>query len=115
VEGDRDALKKGSGGGAQLVRQGEMMKGWLNKAKKEELEEQEMNGSLLLDENDDKKKVIVKAEGPKERLLVMVGTYSIGKERIVKGMCPRLARWYKKAEQSFNRHRPCHQCQDLLR
>lgn len=79
VEGDRDALKKGSGGGAQLVRQGEMLKGWLSKAKKEEsdYDEEELQRLQLMAKAEDEK--------PKERLLVMVGTYSIGKERIVKG------------------------------
>ena len=83
VGGDRNALMKGSGGGAQLVRQGEMMKGWLSKAKKEEMEEMDMK--TLFSNEDDQKKDICKAEKPRERLLVMVGTYSIGKERIVKG------------------------------
>ena len=104
VEGDRDALKKGSGGGAQLVRQGEMMKGWLSKAKKEE--EEEMAEALVRGmENAEKGEgylqtastsmVPIKDEKPRERLLVMVGTYSIGKERIVKGGShPNiLARW----------------------
>lgn len=76
VEGDREALKRGSGGGAQLVRQGEMMKGWLSKAKKEE-EEDDKSAIALAD---------AKPAKPAERLLVMVGTYSIGKERIVKGI-----------------------------
>lgn len=98
VEGDRDALKKGSGGGAQLVRQGEMMKGWLSKAKKEE--EEEMAEALVRSAANDGEYletagpvtgpstglVPIKDEKPVERLLVMVGTYSIGKERIVKGI-----------------------------
>lgn len=77
VEGDRQALMRGSGGGAQLVRQGEMMKGWLSKAKKEEEEEEIKPIVASVDE---------KPAKPVERLLVMVGTYSIGKERIVKGI-----------------------------
>lgn len=117
VEGDRNALMKGSGGGAMLVRQGEMMKGWLNTAKKEEDEEalndeklmQLDEGDLLPEEMDegvvgtskggkteevaqsgglvlpDSKKILKREGNGKERLLVMVGTYSIGKERIVKG------------------------------
>lgn len=78
VEGDREALMRGSGGGAQLVRQGEMMKGWLSKAKKEEDEDEDSKSALALPD--------VKPAKPAERLLVMVGTYSIGKERIVKGI-----------------------------
>jgi DNA cross-link repair 1A protein len=93
--GDRDALKKGSGGGAQLVRQGEMMKGWLSKAKKEELLEEGLldvtatSAIVKADPGNDNKPSLedVKDEKPRERLLVMVGTYSIGKERIVKGGC----------------------------
>ena len=90
VGGDREALMKGSGGGAMLVRQGEMMKGWLNKAKKEEDDDGQkalVGSSSNLDQDD--KKAVVKHEKPgipKERLLVVIGTYSIGKERIVKGV-----------------------------
>lgn len=65
-----------------------MMKGWLSKAKKEEMEDEELNGSFFKEEpSTDDKRAVVKDEKPvvHERLLVMVGTYSIGKERIVKG------------------------------
>lgn len=72
-----------------LVRQGEMMRGWLNKAKKEEDEEKAF---LALNANNGEGSSLVgrdeKPQPSKERLLVVIGTYSIGKERIVKGKTP---------------------------
>lgn len=77
VEGDESAFRKaGCLGGEES-----MMKSWLGteNAKSNGKEKEE----ILEDEKEETKDTKPK---PKERLLVLVGTYSIGKERIVKGL-----------------------------
>lgn len=54
------------------------MKGWLSSAKKEEADEDAMMAQLKSEDGEDRK--------PSERILVLIGTYSVGKERIVKGI-----------------------------
>jgi DNA cross-link repair 1A protein len=90
LDGDEDAL--GRTGGEEQVRQVGMMKGWLKegKAKKEE-EDAEAERLLLEMEMGEGAEGVESAikyeEKPdvkprkKEKLLVLVGTYSIGKER----------------------------------
>lgn len=89
VEGDLVAL--GRTGGADEERGRGMMKGWLGegKAKKEEQDAEEEAERALLEAENEAEGVVksevdvkpVKKEKKKEKLLVLVGTYSIGKER----------------------------------
>ena len=71
AEGDEAALYRT--GGETQVRQTALMKGWLVNSKKEEEDE---NGAPLAEPEKSKKR---------ERWVILVGMYSVGKERIVKG------------------------------
>jgi len=59
----------------------EMMEGWL--VKKEEMADVKLEAGL---EGEVKEELVEIKPKPKGRTLVVMGTYSIGKERIVKGM-----------------------------
>ncbi|KAL8278349.1 hypothetical protein RQP46_009241 [Phenoliferia psychrophenolica] len=77
VEGDQAALYRA--GPAGQAKQEEMMKGWMQKSTVVSPKKEESGKEVDVEE------VKVKVK-PRERLLVLVGTYSIGKERIVKGI-----------------------------
>ena len=75
VEGDKDAMRRGLGGDGSRERSESLMKGWLAGAKKEE---PDADAAAL---------ALANAKPAKEeRILVLIGTYSIGKERIVKAI-----------------------------
>lgn len=113
LDGDQGALFRNGGEGQ--AKSEKMMKGWLGKIKDEPVIKGEVKGEEILSKDEDSKEVDapeilkeevkdeidVKGKGKaedqdapdapdddkksKEKMLVLVGTYSIGKERIVKG------------------------------
>lgn len=77
VDGDKDAFRVTGG---QEQKDGEMaMKGWLEKI--EEVKEEAAVDVIVVDDEVEEKGKGKEKEKKAERLLVVVGTYSIGKER----------------------------------
>ncbi|KAM0745986.1 hypothetical protein T439DRAFT_330178 [Meredithblackwellia eburnea MCA 4105] len=83
-DGDEDALlvEREAAGRREM----ESMRKWVEKGKKEE---EEIDLGMGLGDEDGEK--MSKGKRKKERLLVFVGMYSIGKERIVKGIAQALS------------------------
>ncbi|KAH8929267.1 DRMBL-domain-containing protein [Atractiella rhizophila] len=68
VGGDESAIRRGTKDGQNQIKEEALMKGWLSASKDEEEEE------------------VPVSKNTRTNILILVGTYSIGKERVVKGI-----------------------------